>query len=118
MLAEWYLPPGECQVILPIKEGTISISHPAFLSSRTRNSQTPSPQVDTPNVCRLTRFADQEVWDCGFPRCQHQERSGLHPPGGGTTDERFASCPPAHSGFCHHREPATHLGRERSGCHD
>src|SRR5271157_1203194 len=56
--------------------------------------------------------------DCGFPRCQHHERSGLHPPGGGTTDERFASCPPAHSGFCHHREPATHLGRERSGCHD
>src|SRR5208337_2712523 len=53
--------------------------------------------------------------DCGFPRCQHHERSGLHPPGGGTTDERFASCRPAYSGFCHHREPATHLGRERSG---
>ena len=33
----------------------------------------------------------------------------------GLLDERFASCPPAHSGFCHHREPASHLGRERSG---
>ena len=27
----------------------------------------------------------------------------------------FACCPPAHSGFCHHREPASHLVRERSG---
>src|SRR5208282_4133144 len=30
MLGEWYLPPGECQVILPIKKGTISISHHAI----------------------------------------------------------------------------------------
>ena len=30
MLGEWYLPPGMCQVILTIKEGTISISHHAL----------------------------------------------------------------------------------------
>ena len=30
MLGEWYLPPGECQVILTIPEGTISISHHAI----------------------------------------------------------------------------------------
>ena len=31
MLGEWYLPPGECQVIWTITEGTISISHPGSL---------------------------------------------------------------------------------------
>src|SRR5271157_4744259 len=46
MLAEWYLPPGECQVILPIKEGTISISHHAIQSVQTRITQTPFLQAD------------------------------------------------------------------------
>jgi hypothetical protein len=38
MLGEWYLPPGMCQVILTIKEGTISISHHSRLSAQTRIS--------------------------------------------------------------------------------
>ncbi len=62
MLGEWYLPPGECQVILPIKKGTISISHLAFLSAQTRISQTPTLEVHTPNVRRPMLFVDQEVW--------------------------------------------------------
>ena len=46
MLGEWYLPPGESQVISTITEGAISISHPACLSSQTRISQTPPLQAD------------------------------------------------------------------------
>src|ERR1017187_2040467 len=46
MLGEWYLPPGECQVISTITEGTISISHSACLSSQTRISKTPPLQAD------------------------------------------------------------------------
>ena len=61
MLGEWYLPPGECQVILPIKKGTISISHLAFLSAQKRISQTPTLEVHTPNVRRPMLFVDQEV---------------------------------------------------------
>jgi hypothetical protein len=48
MLGEWYLPPGECQVISTITEGTISISRSPFLSTRTPITQIPSLQVDTP----------------------------------------------------------------------
>ena len=50
MLGEWYLPPGECQVISTITEGTISISHSPFLSAQTRISQTSSLQADTSHV--------------------------------------------------------------------
>jgi hypothetical protein len=46
MLGEWYLPPGESQVISTITEGAISISHPACLSSQTRISQTPPLQAN------------------------------------------------------------------------
>ena len=31
MLGEWYLPPGACQVISTITEGTISFSRPPFI---------------------------------------------------------------------------------------
>ena len=50
MLGEWYLPPGECQVISTITEGTISISQLLSLSAPTTITQTPSLQADTPNV--------------------------------------------------------------------
>ena len=36
MLAEWYLPPGKCQVIYAITEGTIPISHQAIQPLKTR----------------------------------------------------------------------------------
>ena len=45
MLGEWYLPPGKCQVIWTITEGTISTSHPAILSASTRIFQTRSLQT-------------------------------------------------------------------------
>ena len=37
MLGEWYLPPGECQVIWTITEGTISFSSPLIKISRNEN---------------------------------------------------------------------------------
>ena len=61
MLGEWYLPPGESQVIVPIKEGTISISHPAFLSDQTRISQPPSMQADNAYAPEPALLPDQEV---------------------------------------------------------
>ena len=61
MLGEWYLPPGKCQVISAIKEGTISTSHPALLSSQTTISQTSSPLADKSHAPLATQFADQEV---------------------------------------------------------
>jgi hypothetical protein len=47
MLGEWYLPPGACQVISTITEGTISISQPPSLSAQTRTSQTSSLPAHT-----------------------------------------------------------------------
>ena len=37
MLGEWYLPPGMCQVILTITEGTISFSRPSIKIRRNEN---------------------------------------------------------------------------------
>ena len=54
MLGEWYLPPGECQVIWTITEGTVSISHHAIHPLPTRIPQTPFPQADKPNNPRPT----------------------------------------------------------------
>ena len=45
MLGEWYLPPGECQVIWTITEGTISISHLAILTARAGLLRTPYPET-------------------------------------------------------------------------
>ena len=82
MLGEWYLPPGACQVILPIKEGTISISHPARVSSQTRISQTSSPLADKPHTPEATRVAGQEVWAYArgvWPaKCRGESLSGDH----------------------------------------
>src|SRR5208283_1462463 len=54
MLGEWYLPPGECQVIWTITEGTVSISHHAIHPLPTRIPQTPFPQADKSNNPRPT----------------------------------------------------------------
>src|SRR5208337_4389317 len=45
MFGEWYLPPGECQVIWTITEGTISISHLAILAARAGLPRTPYPET-------------------------------------------------------------------------
>ena len=45
MLGEWYLPPGECQAIWTITEGTISISHLAILAARAGLPRTPYPEA-------------------------------------------------------------------------
>jgi hypothetical protein len=50
MLGEWYLPPGECQVISTITEGTISISHHAIQRLQTRIPQTPFRHADKFNA--------------------------------------------------------------------
>src|SRR5438067_242200 len=58
MLGEWYLPPGECQVISTITEGTISISQPESSSAPTRIFQTPLRQtasVDAPQLDHVPR---------------------------------------------------------------
>ena len=49
MLGEWYPPPGKCQVIWTITEGTISISHHAIQPLQTRILQAPFPQADKSN---------------------------------------------------------------------
>jgi hypothetical protein len=61
MFGEWYLPPGKCQVIWTITEGTISISHHAIAILPTRIPQTPLPQADKSNAPQLTQSSDQEV---------------------------------------------------------
>ena len=58
MLGEWYLPPGECQVISTITEGTISLSQPESSSAPTRIFQTPLRQtasVDAPQPDHVPR---------------------------------------------------------------
>jgi hypothetical protein len=50
-----------------------------------------------------------------LPRRQHHARRSLQPTGGRASDARFAACKPADAGVVDHREPASHLGRERSG---
>jgi hypothetical protein len=50
MLGEWYLPPGECQVISTITEGTISISQPESSSAPTAIFQTPLRQTASVNA--------------------------------------------------------------------
>lgn len=54
MLGEWYLPPGESQVISTITEGTISISHSPFLSAQTTITQPPSLLADKSHALQYT----------------------------------------------------------------
>jgi hypothetical protein len=61
MLGEWYLPPGACQVISTITEGTISISHLTFLSAQTPISQTSTLLAVKSHNSPANPFADQEV---------------------------------------------------------
>ena len=64
MLGEWYLPPGECQVISTITEGTISISQPESSSAPTRIFQTPLRQtasVNAPQPDHVPRSGPQGV---------------------------------------------------------
>jgi len=61
MIEEWHLPPGESPVISTITEGAISISHPTFLSSQSRISQTLLLQADNSYAPQTTLFADQEI---------------------------------------------------------
>ena len=46
MLGEWYLPPGKCQVIWTITEGTIPTSRHAIKFRWTRIPQAPHPPAD------------------------------------------------------------------------
>jgi hypothetical protein len=61
MLGEWYLPPGECQVISTITEGTISISQPESSSAPTVIFQTHYGKQQASTPLSLTMFPDQEV---------------------------------------------------------
>ena len=62
MLGEWYLPPGVCQVISTITEGTISISHPPTLSRSDKDLSNPIPAAEwSPTVPQAALFPDQEV---------------------------------------------------------
>ena len=61
MLGEWYLPPGESQVIWTITEGTISTSHAAFRPARTKIAQTSSLLADQAPPLKATVVADQDV---------------------------------------------------------
>ncbi len=95
--------------------GMTRLSWAAAPRAGSRVRATPGPWPGNTRRSRSPRFCCTGKVDCGFPRCQHLERSGLHSPGGRSTDARLASGPPAHSRFRNHRELTPHLGRERSG---
>jgi len=54
MLGEWYLPPGECQVISTITEGTISISQRHSCPLRRGSPQPPSLLADKSHALQCT----------------------------------------------------------------
>jgi hypothetical protein len=82
MLGEWYLPPGECQVILTITEGTISISHHAIQRLQTRIPQIPFRHADkfnTPHADPGPRSGGLILDRQGIIRHKWNETPGIEP---------------------------------------
>ena len=54
MLGGWYVPPGKCQVIWTITEGTIPTSRHAIQFRWTRIPQAPHPPADRTYACNFS----------------------------------------------------------------